>query len=484
MRRRSVSLNECTTIRDELRERVDPAARTTSARRRRSLHRGALRFIRDVCADTRVFKRVLLVGLSIAELDPMVAKGAIEGLFEELKDLYASCSRTSARSSLIVGPSGSTSAGGSVLNPRSPAHRGGLARGARSGANVRPGRACLAQAADGVDDRFVQDLAQLEQLPQLTRISISDAVAAVRQESREHAQVSGRFNVPPTATGGHRKDCKPTLQPMQYLWWAEFQQRGALHYHAIIVDAPFATEGEARRWFTDHWRRQLPELEHRTQPDVQFRSASWFRKSAGDYVLKDVRKLGGKHYQQDYSRMPPSWRTFRSHQLTFAASEHREHETKAWTVCVAAADAPWHERVAQIYVERVDWHVPAVGGCRLFRRKVRGRARAQIGRVGGGRPGRGEHVVSGRVQSLDVQPPFVRPQIVAETDALSIVVTLEQAGGRLPPSCPQVSTTQPVLTAFPETATGATEPMFGVAWTAPPRRNRAVRSQARRRVDP
>jgi hypothetical protein len=156
---------------------------------------------------------------------------------------------------------------------------------------------------------------------------------------------------------------------MRYFWWAEFQERGALHYHAIIVDAPFADEGAARRWFTDNWRAQLPAGVFRAQPDTKFRAAAWFRKSAGDYVLKDVRKLGGKHYQQNYSRMPRGWRTFRSHQLTFEAAEHQEHDDKhvvRVTVHEATKDAP---RRTDILLVARDCHVPARGGCKLFRRK-------------------------------------------------------------------------------------------------------------------
>jgi hypothetical protein len=158
------------------------------------------------------------------------------------------------------------------------------------------------------------------------------------------------------------------------MWWAEFQKRGALHYHAIIIDAPFADEGEARRWFTDHWHKQLPQLEHRVQPDVQWRSAPWFRKYGGNYVLGDVRKLGGKHYQQDYTRMPRLWRTFRTHQLTRTVAEHLEHETKAWTACTAPPEASWDEKRRSIVVYRVDHHVPRDGGCHMVTRRRRPRS--------------------------------------------------------------------------------------------------------------
>jgi hypothetical protein len=139
----------------------------------------------------------------------------------------------------------------------------------------------------------------------------------------------------------------------------------------MLVDPPWATEGEARRWLTDHWRKQLPPGVFRAQPAVELKSARWFREHGGDYALKDVRKLNGKTYQQDYTRMPRGWRTFRCHQLAFTAAEHQEHETKAWTTCTAAPDQPWYVKVSQIWIYRVDHHVPGIGGCRLYRRRQR-----------------------------------------------------------------------------------------------------------------
>jgi hypothetical protein len=156
---------------------------------------------------------------------------------------------------------------------------------------------------------------------------------------------------------------------MRYLWWAEFQKRGALHYHALVIDPPFADTATARRWFDAHWRQADGSKLAGIQTWIDWRSAAWFRTKAGDYVLKDVRKLAGKHYEQDYERMPKGWRTFTSHQLTFEAKEHQEHESKAHTVCLAPPDVAWHERIREIWVYRVDLHVPARDGCYLHRRK-------------------------------------------------------------------------------------------------------------------
>jgi len=160
---------------------------------------------------------------------------------------------------------------------------------------------------------------------------------------------------------------------MRAFWWAEFQKRGALHYHAIVVDVPFETLREARHWFDAHWvdadGNQLAGI----QTYVEWRSAAWFKQSAGNYVLKDVRKISGKRYEQDYERMPRGWRTFRSHQLAFVAAEHKEHDHQAHTACLAPPEANWYERSQWIYVYRFDHHVPAAGGCRLTRRRQRKR---------------------------------------------------------------------------------------------------------------
>lgn len=158
---------------------------------------------------------------------------------------------------------------------------------------------------------------------------------------------------------------------MRYFWWAEFQKRGALHYHAMIVDAPFSGVGEARQWFTRAWRDGGVGHLSKIQPHVDIRSAAWFRDNGADYVMKDAHKGHRKGYQQDYSKMPRGWRTFRCHQLAFSAAEHARHEDKAWTVCVAANDRPWHERQHEIYVFRVDHHVPGPAGHQLTQRRSR-----------------------------------------------------------------------------------------------------------------
>jgi len=354
---RQVSWNECTTIRDDVREHVEPRAQTNSARRRRSLHRGATRWIRDVNADAVPVHRVLLVALTMKSEDANLAKNAIAAVMAQLHDAQEAASGRRA-GQYVPAPKGELAS-----ELRTPAHNRRLPGRARRGADVFPCGAGIAQASDGLEDSLVQDASQLEQLPKVGRVRLGDTESRSTHDAGNHAEVLGGVDGPATTSSRGRFHGKESLPRLRYFWWAEFQARGALHYHAIIVDPPFEFVRDARHWFDAHW--ELAEI----QTWVEWRSAAWFAKSAGDYALKDVRKLNGKRYEQDYTNMPKGWRTFSSNRLAFTAAEHQEHETKAHTVCLAKPGVPWHERQREIYVYRVDHHIPGRGGCRLTRPK-------------------------------------------------------------------------------------------------------------------
>lgn len=438
MRRRPVSLNECTTIREHVSEHVDPRAMTNSARRRRRLHDGALRFVRDVCADGRPFHRVLLVALTMRDEQPELARGAIQRLFEELKDLRA---------------------------PGAPRRSDGLAR--LKGKPSSPERQDLVGQLVGDRRELLEHVsprlgslagAEVDQVRVGTERQVAEARIPVPQiRSQPLSAPSVRAPRKPSTSNSHAailKDKSTNGQDsrLRYFWWPEFQLRGALHYHAIIVDPPFEHSRDARHWFDAHWRTADGERLAGIQTWLDWKAADWFRRSAGNYVLKDVRKVAGKHYEQDYTRMPRGWRTFRSHQLTFEVREHQEHENKNWTICVARPDAPWHERQADIFVYRRDIHVPARDGCRLYRRRRRGRA-APAGLPQ--HPKTADTVSQrpeiSRVTSSDGDTAYPRPVPRA----------------RLPESCPKVSQTQPVLTGTLMPTTGGAEQSFDVALTGP-----------------
>lgn len=157
----------------------------------------------------------------------------------------------------------------------------------------------------------------------------------------------------------------------RYFWWAEFQQRGAIHFHAIWLDSPFRTNAAARAWLRAHWRHAA------IWPDVRRRSWEWFGEKAGAYVGAYAKKEGRKRYQQSFELMPKGWHVFASTRLSWSVAAHQEHEHRAHTVNTAPPFAPWYQRVGQTWVYAVEYHRPAPGGCRLpasqSRRGLRGR---------------------------------------------------------------------------------------------------------------
>jgi hypothetical protein len=301
-RRRPVSLNVCTTMHRDLAEHVQAQPQTTSARRRRNLHRGALRFVRDVRSDGDQVGRVLLFSLTVEDTDPNVAQGAMRQLLEDCRDL---CTRDE------------------------PYKHGRLRH----------------------PDRIVPFAEKRQMLGSVRPVTEGATIRA-----RPEPPPPGAY---PRTRRGDRLIANGN-QKLRYFWWAEFQARGAIHFHGMLVDPPFMFERDARYWLQDHWK--LSPL----QPWVLYWTADKFFRDGGNYVLKEVRKRGdGKAYEQDYTRMPRGWRTFASHRLAFAAAEHEPHETKAFTVCTAAPGAPWYERQREVWIYRVDEHVPARCGCLL-----------------------------------------------------------------------------------------------------------------------
>jgi hypothetical protein len=325
--KRYVSLNECTTIRDDVYERVDPRQQTNSARRRRSLHTRALRFVRDVCAEQLLLARWRLATRSSSSSAPPRIRDRAAGVSIDASDL-----RSVSDSTLPA-----------------PAHRVLL----------------FALTVDVEDPEVARGAIER------TMHELGDWYAAAGGPTR--GKQGGR-----SATGCATE----RVVPMRRFWWAEFQKRGAIHYHGILVDPPFEFERDARRWFDTHWRSANGDPLAKIQTWVEYHSFDWFRRRGGDYILKDVRKLNGKQYEQDYTRMPKGWRTCSSHRLTFTAEEHQEHESKAFTVCTARPEAPWYERQRDVWVYRVDHHVPGRCGCPLLRPRRSLRGQGHNGRAG------------------------------------------------------------------------------------------------------
>lgn len=254
---RHVSLNECTTIRNELEPPKPLTLPRKTATRRRRLHRGAKRFWHDVQCDGRRFHRVLLFAVTSTELDTDPLRGAVEYLHQQLRQ-------------------------------------------------VCPG--------------------------------------------------------------------------LRYFWWPEFQRRGALHYHGILLDPPWTDYPPARKWLSKHW----PHAQIQTW--IKFKSAAWFRDNEADYVLKEVGKGHRKGYEQWYEEMPNGWRTFSNHRLTFTPEEHAQHESRGYTRIL-------EDGTQQLVA--VDEHVSAIGGCRLVADRVLRRRRRTL------RPPRRRSAPKGRAAAAD-----------------------------------------------------------------------------------
>ena len=178
------------------------------------------------------------------------------------------------------------------------------------------------------------------------------------------------------------RDIAPGLR---YFSWLELQRRGAPHYHAIVMGAPFKLQREIRHWIQGHWPWAS------IQPSVQTRSWQWFRQAGGNYVKAYAKKrrpadpsphrfaqpiyvaaaagaLRSKAYQQDYDQVPRELRTFQSNRTTFALTEIDQHLLQfdiAWTY----DPDPVTGRIATGWVLARLSHAPAPGGCRLNQRK-------------------------------------------------------------------------------------------------------------------
>lgn len=384
-RPRTVSSNQCETIREDVARQVDEQAGSLSARRRRQLHRGATRFHRDVCNDPRPFHRVLVAALTVRELEPDVASGAMQRLMEALKTEHERAWRHARapgrgtsevrdreldadfgnRTEVQRGRMRAATRARAASQPAVPAHDGRLARGPVRGADVFPGDAGRAHAAYGVEDRLVKHTLQREETAQVLRVLVPESRRGAAQDPLEEGHVVERVNRAAGPAGQRRFHGKSSLPCLRYLWWAEFQKRGAIHYHLVLVDPPFGLEREARAWFDAHWTDAQGRPLAGIQTWCEWKSAAWFKGHAADYVLKDVGKGVRKGYEQVYDGMPKGWRTFRSHQLVWPAKIHALHETKAHAACLRDHVHTRRGCFDSLWLYRVDIHVPARGGCHL-----------------------------------------------------------------------------------------------------------------------
>lgn len=130
---------------------------------------------------------------------------------------------------------------------------------------------------------------------------------------------------------------------LEYFSWLELQRRGAPHYHAIILNPPWRTRGEA----VARMRRLWPLAS--ITPNLQIRPGSWFVRAGGRYVTKyaqktpapgAVRSAGGndKRYQQAYEEIPRELRTFQHNLLEHRMAAIDEHLDQAdWSYLPASS---------------------------------------------------------------------------------------------------------------------------------------------------
>lgn len=204
---------------------------------------------------------------------------------------------------------------------------------------------------------------------------------------------------------------RDTFGRRPYFSWAELQFRGAVHYHAILVNPPWNHRGKAVRWIRAHW----PHAD--ITPRLDWREKRWFVERGGSYVKKyaaDPAKsrrpsggpvLGGddrrghKAYQQDYEDLPREIRTFEHSALEWYVKDVDNHIDRAICVNTAPDGADWTTRKRAWWLMHYLHHDPEPGACTLRKTKRRGLLRKRPRRFE--RTERGSHP---RRRPLGVSP--------------------------------------------------------------------------------
>jgi hypothetical protein len=161
-----------------------------------------------------------------------------------------------------------------------------------------------------------------------------DTDPAARRRERMHGGIRA-WTVDVAATGGCRRgvallvltfDTDPTAGRYQgairrfwdlyrkrfgrlrYFSWLELQKSGRYHYHAMIVDAP-------PPW-KDHDTQAIRQIWAEGLAWIKWRGKGWFNARACKYAASYAKKVGAKDYQQAYSEVPRTLRTFQCSRVT------------------------------------------------------------------------------------------------------------------------------------------------------------------------
>lgn len=167
---------------------------------------------------------------------------------------------------------------------------------------------------------------------------------------------------------------------VRYFSWLELQQRGALHYHILLVDPPrsvFRRGLKLTRWLKWAWS-QSP-----LDPHVERRGPEWFTRRAGAYVGSYAKKVGSKNYQQAYELLTEPLRTFQHNRLRVSKAELEKHRTRPIYVFRPAYSMPGGTQPPHLlhvgtYYHDAGARCPRAPG--MFREGVRPVARGAGGR--------------------------------------------------------------------------------------------------------
>jgi hypothetical protein len=163
--------------------------------------------------------------------------------------------------------------------------------------------------------RFVQDIA-------CRRLRVwGSFLVTFTTETAEHTQVQGQMRRVMTAIRNRWGE-------QDYFVWVELQERGAIHYHLMWLNPKPRMGDRWYKWITREWGLG--------RVNTSYRGKGWYQQHGLNYVLKYARKIGDKSYQQDYSEVPSSIRTFSCSRLEITPELLDEHRDRDHWVFISA----------------------------------------------------------------------------------------------------------------------------------------------------
>jgi len=144
-----------------------------------------------------------------------------------------------------------------------------------------------------------------------------------------------------------------------YFSWAELQRRGAVHYHALVVNPPWKTAAHFYRWSNKAWG---PGWQQRR---YEVRDGAWFYRRAGRYVKAYAKESSEKAYQQSYDELPREIRTFENNRLGFLAAQLDAHRDGYVLENLAPFNSTFSRRLLNWWLMQRLHHVEGAGGCSL-----------------------------------------------------------------------------------------------------------------------